>query len=496
MNFLEAHPEVSSSWSENNAFSPDSISKASRKKVIIICDKHGDYEIRADSYHNGNRCKQCAAEVKAQSKITKAIAQHGSGLEKYPSLKKYAVRDFHAKDEHKIPFRCPDCAHEWTLSPYSQMIINGCPQCDPQAKTRMKNHIPTMKSLTHGSIADQKPEIVAQWSPKNDLTTEQVSCGSAYRATWTCEINPNHEWESFVYQRAGKKETGCPQCNISGIESEIGQLLSDHHVDFIRSNRKIIAPYELDIYIPEKNVAIEANGVYWHTEKQGKDRNYHYNKWKQCHDQGIQLITIWEDDWMMKKELIKKMILHKIGLSHQKSIYARTCSVKDVPTIESNRFLNTYHIQGEARGSVKIGLLHEGELVAISVWKKIKEDEWELSRYATSMNVVGGASKVIKAFIRQHSPSKIVTFADHEVSDGGLYEKLGFTADKEIKPDYKYVIDNKRIHKFNYRLKRFKSDPTLIYEEGLSESQLAQLNNIDRAWDCGKTRYILQLPLI
>ena len=85
----------------------------------------------------------------------------------------------------------------------------------------------------------------------------------------------------------------------------------------------------------------------------------------------------------------------------------------------------------------------------------------------------------------------IITFSDHQVSDGGLYEKLGFFCDKELSPDYKYIVDNKRIHKFNYRLKRFKQDPTLIYKEGLTESELAKLNGLERIWDCGKTRWVM-----
>ena len=88
---------------------------------------------------------------------------------------------------------------------------------------------------------------------------------------------------------------------------------------------------------------------------------------------------------------------------------------------------------------------------------------------------------------------EIVTFSDHEVSNGGLYEKLGFEKDKELKPDYKYIVNKQRVHKFNYRRKRFKDDPHLIYKEELSESEMAKLNGIDRIWDCGKTRWVMKM---
>lgn len=74
-----------------------------------------------------------------------------------------------------------------------------------------------------------------------------------------------------------------------------------------------------------------------------------------------------------------------------------------------------------------------------------------------------------------------------------MYETLGFEKDKVLKPDYKYVVDKKRVHKFNYRRKRFKNDPNLIYDENMSEAEMARLNGIDRVWDCGKTRWVIHI---
>lgn len=84
----------------------------------------------------------------------------------------------------------------------------------------------------------------------------------------------------------------------------------------------------------------------------------------------------------------------------------------------------------------------------------------------------------------------MVTFADHTLSQGGLYLNNGFVAEKVLAPDYSYVVRGKRVHKFNYRLARFKSDPNLKHEEGLTERELALLNRTPRIWDCGKTRYV------
>lgn len=86
---------------------------------------------------------------------------------------------------------------------------------------------------------------------------------------------------------------------------------------------------------------------------------------------------------------------------------------------------------------------------------------------------------------------RVITFADHTLSDGGMYERLGFVVDGELKPDYMYVVNGIRVHKFNYRLKRFREDDSLRYEDGMSESELARLNGLDRVYDVGKVRYVL-----
>jgi len=263
--------------------------------------------------------------------------------------------------------------------------------------------------------------------------------------------------------------------------------------DIITNTRKLIPPFELDLYIPEKEIAIEFNGLYWHSEKAGTKRNYHYDKWKQCQEKGIQLITIWEDDWRTKKELVKQMLSHKIGFSQQEKIYARKTLIKNVSKKEADDFLNNNHIQGSVDGSTRLGLYTKDtdELIAVMLFKKRNETEAELVRYATSKIVIGGFTKLLKHFENTNTEiEKITTFADHTVSNGKLYENHGFTKDKILKPDYSYVVKNSRVHKFNYRLKRFRNDPELKWEEGLSERELAQLNNIYRIYDCGKTKYV------
>lgn len=106
---------------------------------------------------------------------------------------------------------------------------------------------------------------------------------------------------------------------------------------------------------------------------------------------------------------------------------------------------------------------------------------------------MGKLLKVGKEKALELEARTIVTFADKEISNGNLYEKLGFIKDKTLKVDYKYLYKEKRVHKSNFRKIRFKEDENLLYKENLTETELAALNNIPRIWDCGKTRYVMSI---
>lgn len=380
-----------------------------------------------------------------------------------------------------------ECGHEWKQSPWSKSVNKGgCQVC-----------INKVVSPGFNDLATTHPEIAKQCIPDSPIQPHEVTYGSQKKMKWECDNG--HTWMAIVSDRS--RGFGCPGCSniVSSAEKDITEIIRSYDIDTITSNRKIIRPYELDIYIPKKKIAIEFNGIYWHSEKMGKDRHYHLRKWEMCHEKGIQLITIWEDDWKTKKDIIVSMLLHKLGVSDNDRIPARKTEVVPLDIETTRSFLDNHHIQGYTSGSVYLGLVPRGypenRPVAVSVWKK-KGSSLYLERYATSHIVPGGMGKLLKAGTLWGADNEcidIVTFADREVSDGGLYEGLGFRIDKILEPDYTYLVNNDRKHKFGYRLKRFKNDPELKYQEGLTEKELADLNDLYRIWDQGKVRYVKKI---
>jgi hypothetical protein len=276
--------------------------------------------------------------------------------------------------------------------------------------------------------------------------------------------------------------------NVSRHEKSLSDFL-ERFSSIERNVRTVIPPYELDILVPEQALAIEFNGLYWHSEK-FKERWYHHAKWKACAEAGIQLVQIWEDDWLHRQAVVEKMLLHKMGASSDRRVYARQAVVDvNIPVSEARAFLVENHLQGFAAATIHCGLRSAGGLVALMSLKK-NGDGWDLVRYATSLGVPGGFSKLLSVFRKEYS-GVIKTFADLTVSNGDLYRSIGFVEDGFIPPDYKYVIGNERRHKFNYRLDRFRDDPNLLYEEGRTERELADLNGFLRIWDAGKLRFVV-----
>lgn len=273
-------------------------------------------------------------------------------------------------------------------------------------------------------------------------------------------------------------------------QNNIENFLQKHNIKIIKNSRTIIPPYELDIFLPDYNLAIEYCGLYWHSEQNGKHKNYHKTKLQLCNKIGIRLLTIYEDEWVNKQIIIEQKILAILGKDNREKIYARKCNIVNVSLKDKSAFFERTHIQGNGASSINIGLISGDELVAIVGFVEQK-NQYYLNRYATSKMVVGGFSKLLKYFENNYKRKKIVSFADLRWSDGSLYKRCGFVLDKILSPDYYYSPDGHvRIHKFNYRRKNLKQ-LLRSFDPKISETQNCNNNNILRIWDCGKLRFII-----
>ena len=274
-------------------------------------------------------------------------------------------------------------------------------------------------------------------------------------------------------------------------ERELADYVKQLTDNVVTNTRNVIAPLEIDIYLPEQQLAIEYNGVFWHGETQGKDRRYHLNKTTLCEEKQIRLIQLWDYEWLTKSEIVKSRISSLLGKN--KKIYARNTKVVQLTYKQSSTFFEQTHLQGNAPASVSYGLIDENhKIVAAMSFGKArfsKKYKWELIRYSNDLfvNVVGGASKLFKYFIKNCRPASIVTYSDKRWNTGKLYITLGFTFLHTAKPNY-YYFNPKDITQIFHRVRfqKHKLNKELdIYNPNKTEWENMQANNYDRIWDCG-----------
>jgi len=285
-----------------------------------------------------------------------------------------------------------------------------------------------------------------------------------------------------------------------GPQKEINDFIENLGFKTLTNKRNIIPPYEIDIFIPEKNIAIEYHGLYWHSEQRLKDRdgkNYHLNKLKLAQQNNIRLIQIFEDEFLNKKEIVLNRIKHMLGI-YERKIGGRQTTIKEISLKEKREFFNSYHIQGDDNSSIKLGAFYKNELISVMTFGKKrvalgnKKQGFELLRFATKEGVLGQgiASKLLHYFIENYNPESIITYSDKRWNLGNLYKQLGFEYSHTSSPNYWYVINKERKHRFGYR-KQELSKRLKTFNPKLTEYENMQVNGYDRIWDCGNDVFIL-----
>jgi possible homing endonuclease len=252
----------------------------------------------------------------------------------------------------------------------------------------------------------------------------------------------------------------------SMLENEIySYIMSITDNNIIRNSRDIIKPKEVDIYIPEKKIALEVNGDYWHSDYE-KDTHYHQNKTIECAKHGIRLIHIFEYEWINNNDKIKSF-LHSNISSNTKSIFARTTEIREIESNRAKEFLDIYHLQNSINSPINLGLYNDNSLIAVASFGKSRFNrkyEYEIYRLAfkNSIRVIGGTQKLIKYFIRKYNPKSIFTYSDTTKFTGKSYIKSGFTVceDAVTTPNYVWVNSEHNV------LKRYETQPSKLNELG------------------------------
>lgn len=247
-----------------------------------------------------------------------------------------------------------------------------------------------------------------------------------------------------IYEELTKRGLRQKRNKTSEPERIVCAILDKYNIAYEQHDRTVIKPKELDIWIPEHKMAIEVNGLYWHSTDQPFKDTRHIDKFNACRESGIRLLQFTDADIIRRPELIESMILSKLGLLPNK-IMARKCRVVEVGIMAANNLFDQWHYQGQTTRAAKcIGLQYENRIVAVLSYTE-KEYEIRIERFACELftNVVGGYGKLESRLANKPK----VTFSLGLISDGSLYAKSGYECvdGYSTLPEF-YVTDGFVIH--------------------------------------------------
>jgi len=437
---------------------------STRTKVKIICPEHGIFEQLPLHHKRGHGCKKCAVDIThSQQKLSleefieKAKQVHG---DKYD----YSLVEY-VSNKTKVKIICPEHG-VFEQKPNSHINKRGCRLCAGNIKKTLETFI------KESDKAHKNKYDYSQTDYKGKHTKIVIIC-------------PVHgEFEQLAGNHLYLKN-GCPICSyessFSRGEQELQEWLSQH-IDIITNNRSLIYPYELDIVIPSRKIAVEYNGLYWHSEQRGKDKKYHLNKYNLCKEKGYRLIQIWENEWLFKKDIVKSILLSALGI-YERKLGARQCEIKDVDVKDARIFYNSNHIQGFKGGKHK-GLYYNNELVSLMTIEKSNI----LERFANKINtqVYGAFSKLLKSF---EMTGKLTTFSDLRYFTGDVYRKNGFEYQYDSAPNFWYLVRNKMYSRICFQKHKLKNKLS-VFDDNLTAYQNMLNNGYDRIWDCGNMKFI------
>lgn len=275
-------------------------------------------------------------------------------------------------------------------------------------------------------------------------------------------------------------EYGIRERGVNIAEQEIIQFIESLGLSAVQNSRKIISPFELDIFIESHNLAIEFNGLYWHSDE-FKEKRYHLDKTEMCEAKGITLLHIFENEWRDFKDKWKSVIKTKLGLNSK--IHARKCKLVLIDNKTAADFCEENHLQGKHGCSFAYGLYHNDNLVQVATFGKSRfstECDLELIRMCTKMGytVVGGASKITSKV------DSFISYANRRWSSGNVYSTINMQQLKPNPPTHAYVKGDKvynRIQFLHHKLKYVLE----TYDEKLSSMENMKENGFTRIWDCG-----------
>ena len=451
---------------------PEAVSPASHRKAAWLCPCGRETSAQVRYVVSGaiKSCGRC-----------NTVGKDDMAVRKFGRLRMKVPADVLSGSNKKVTWSC-DCGAEADIVAF--FVLNGrtksCGNCGMQVRRMYGRDRALLQALRTPILPSQLPD----WCPRaleavthtsRPFRAECRICGSEYRPKW-----------SGV--RAGVSlSCGCTSSRVSRGQQEVYEFLSGHVPCELE---KKVGRLKYDVFVPSKGIVVEFNGTRWHSGKASRARDL--RKYGNALAHGLGQVTVFEDEWLKGRPKVESLLLGRLGLLKPRSVRPSACEVRPVPSAVADGFYASHHYIGAAAAPVNYGVRLDGRLVACASFKaptRQSRHGHELVRMSSdpAFRVHGIWSKVLSAFVADHSPKSVVSFSDNRLFDGRTYEALGFAYDGPVRPDYYWTKGSVRRHKSAMR----KTAAERL--TGKTEVELREAQGYRRIWDLGKKRWVLDL---
>ena len=467
----------------------------STQKVTITCKVHGDKEIAPFHLLNGRRCGECKG-----ARISDTLKGDWGDIKDTVEVlheDKYDYSKFiYVNNRTPGLIICKACKREFSMTIGNHLLRGqGCIVCNRSSK-----HV---KFLEEGPLVFlSKAKLVHN----NKYTYNNMIYTSSKETIFvTCNVidkdGTTHGDFRVTPDAHLHALSGCPRCSnkISLAELQVRDFIKGLGLE-VECNVVILGRHHIDIFIPSLMIGVEYCGVYWHGEKY-RSIPYHKNKYLMAKEKGIQLIQIFEDEWLYNKDKVKSVLSTKLGKNNE-SIAARRTIFKEIPNDLAKGLYDGVHLQGGNTAIGKsFGLFLDDTLLSCMSFStsNVEDGIADLARFASIGRITGGFSKLLKNAIpklKLSGISTITSFSDNRWSDGRVYSSNGFscvTKDSEIVPRYWWVHGTKRYHRRGFQRKNLRILFGETFKEEESEAENARRHGYHKIWDAGVTKWKLDI---
>lgn len=514
--------EITSKWPNLTITSKHHYQLGRREPIDAQCEYNHSWTTHYERLMNGHYCPHCNGNARYDDATFKQKLLKVN--------KQVEVLGLYVNATTPIEVKCIKCSHEWKSRPYNLINGYGCPQCSKNNKFSKKamtwlkyiektEHIELQHAMQYGEFkipgtrfkcdgycaaTNTVYEFYGDYWHGNPDTTDPVAYNTHLSKTfghlYTHTMEREQAIKALGFNIVSIWEADFDKFIATDFLSQVLSHLDAKSLSVVTNTPALVELQNDNLYIAVINVNVPpendnrgtTNDLLLHGKALGK-----------------QPIILFSDELEVDGPLVNHKIRHYLGDNDVQKIHARQCVIKQCSKQEKQQLLNANHVQGNDNAPVYYGAFYENKIVAIMSYTpprvalgggkdKTKDNTgvWELSRFCTDVayRIPGIASKLLTHFKRNNPWKQIYSYADKRWSVGNMYHQLGFTLIADNPPDYFYVVDGKRKHRWNFRKDMLKNSlPN--YTAALTEYQNMQNHGYYRIWDCGTLKFSITQQL-